>query len=642
MTSATITQTQTVADSPTDWDTTLAFQQFDPTLGSLQAVGLSLTGDIGGTVSIENLQPDAVSNTVSILGTVAASTPGFVLSTIVEPTAASGPENLGGYDGTVDYAGPSGVVVSDLTQIATASTLQAASADPGPFVGTGTVPVTVSGQASVVESGPANLAMLSHTTAGAEVTLDYQYGTVASGGGGGTGGVITQIFNPPLPAFVPDQSVATAPQTFIVPDTITDWSAALPALQFDPSLGTLEAVAIQITGDLNSSINLENLGSVSADYLVDQVGSIALVLPGSTEAITPALTADTSGALGAFDGTVDFAGTSGLSASSLISTESLIDTLADTPDLAAFAGTGTLDLALLSLGTADVTVPGNSLLRLGGSTGATIELSYIYLPTGTVPDGGSIGSDQFATDYLPVVGTSTSQSITPEVACFARGTRIVTLRGDRPIETLAIGDRVLLAEGGTAPITWIGRRRVDCCHHPKPAAVWPVRIHAHAFGPNLPARDLWLSPDHAIYAEGVLIPVKCLLNDHSITQERTDRVEYWHLELPRHAAILAENVPAESLLDTGARSAFEGGRVLQLHPDFAIRLWQAEGFAPLMLCGPEVEQVRRRLEKRNPGKRDTETTIPPLARIAPGQSNPEHRDPDAAPISVTVRQIRGT
>lgn len=616
MSAETITQTQTVADSATDWNSTLGFQQFDPNIGSLRAVGLSLTGDVGGSVSIENLQPDAVTSSVSIYGVIGATTPNYAVAVAAEPTTTLESVELGAHSGAIDFAGTSGTVVSGLTQVATGSTIETIAADSGPFVGTGTVPVTVSGQAFVDESGPANLEMLSRTTAGAQVTLNYQYGTIETGGDGGSGGVVTQISIPPVPPLVPDQSVASAPQTFVVPDTITDWSATLPALQFDSSLGTLEAVAIEITGDLNSGIAVENLGSTTATYSIDQEGSITLELPGATEEITPALAADTGGSLAAFDGTVDFAGTSGVSASGLISADSLTDTLDDTADLAAFTGNGTIDLPLLSSGTADVEVSGNSLLQLGGSTGATIELSYIYLPTGTVPDGGSVGAYGFVTDYLPMVGSGSLQDVLADVACFARGTRIATEQGERAIEALAVGDHVCLVEGGTAPITWIGRRCVDCRRHRRQAAVWPVRIEAHAFGLGLPARDLLLSPDHAIYAEGVLIPVKYLVNGRSVRQEQADRVEYWHLELPCHTAILADGLPAESLLDTGAKNAFDGGACsLQLHPDFTIRPWEAAGFAPLMIVGPEVERVRRRLERNGTGpeRRSAQSVLTALA-----------------------------
>jgi len=42
---------------------------------------------------------------------------------------------------------------------------------------------------------------------------------------------------------------------------------------------------------------------------------------------------------------------------------------------------------------------------------------------------------------------------------------------------------------------------VDCEHHPVPADVHPVRIHAGAFAPGVPARDLRLSPDHAAFVD---------------------------------------------------------------------------------------------------------------------------------------------
>jgi len=38
----------------------------------------------------------------------------------------------------------------------------------------------------------------------------------------------------------------------------------------------------------------------------------------------------------------------------------------------------------------------------------------------------------------------------------------------------------------------------------------------HAFGEGRPQRDLILSPNHAIYADGVLIPVRYLLNGATI------------------------------------------------------------------------------------------------------------------------------
>ncbi len=181
-------------------------------------------------------------------------------------------------------------------------------------------------------------------------------------------------------------------------------------------------------------------------------------------------------------------------------------------------------------------------------------------------------------------------------ACFATGTRIATTRGDIPVEALAVGDLALTADGGTAPVIWIGQRTVECTLHPRPHDVMPIRVAAGAFG-DLPVRDLLLSPDHAVWIDGALIPVRYLQNGASIHQHPVLRVTYWHVELPRHAVILAERLPAESYLDTGNRHAFSnGGPVVQMQPEFARAVWAREGCAPLLTAGPALRAIRERLD----------------------------------------------
>ncbi|MBN9511575.1 MAG: Hint domain-containing protein, partial [Alphaproteobacteria bacterium] len=143
-------------------------------------------------------------------------------------------------------------------------------------------------------------------------------------------------------------------------------------------------------------------------------------------------------------------------------------------------------------------------------------------------------------------------------ACFAAGTRIATARGPVAIERLRRGDLLRTASGRSAPAIWLGHRRVDCRRHPRPHDVWPVRVAAHAFAPQIPCRDLLLSPDHAVWIDGLLIPIRQLINGATIAQRRVDRVTYWHVELPAHDVVLAENLPAESFLDTGNRAWFAG------------------------------------------------------------------------------------
>jgi hypothetical protein len=194
------------------------------------------------------------------------------------------------------------------------------------------------------------------------------------------------------------------------------------------------------------------------------------------------------------------------------------------------------------------------------------------------------------------VNTFSSFDVIYNFACYAEGTNIRTSRSEVAVEDLRAGDIVVTASGnGTdlTPIKWIGYRRVDCARHPRQHDVWPVRISAGAFGGGLPERDLLLSPDHSVFMDGVLIPVRYLLNGATITQVAVDAITYFHVELPVHDVILAEGLPCESYLDTGNRSAFANAEgPTTLHPDFALQIWEAQSCARLVYEGPALEAAR--------------------------------------------------
>jgi hypothetical protein len=212
--------------------------------------------------------------------------------------------------------------------------------------------------------------------------------------------------------------------------------------------------------------------------------------------------------------------------------------------------------------------------------------------------GGPVALKLPGADLAAVrVGTS-ADSTTITMPCFAAGTAIATARGEVAVEHLAVGDRVL-TEAGPAPIVWVGHRRVACQRHPRPWDVHPVRIAAHAFAQGEPVRDLWLSPDHAVFVNGALIPARYLLNGATIAQVAVEHVTYWHVELPRHAVLRAEGLASESYLDTGNRAAFSnGGTVVQRDADFARGVWERAACARLVLRGEEMEAVRNKLIAR--------------------------------------------
>jgi hypothetical protein len=135
--------------------------------------------------------------------------------------------------------------------------------------------------------------------------------------------------------------------------------------------------------------------------------------------------------------------------------------------------------------------------------------------------------------------------------CFLRGTAILTPAGEVRIEHLKVGDLVETVRGQPLPIKWIGMhlfRKSRAHWHER---VMPVRVSRHAIDARTPHADLYLSPDHALFLDGVLMPVKELVNGISIVPALpadTDVIEYFHILLDTHEAVLAEGAPAETCL----------------------------------------------------------------------------------------------
>lgn len=192
---------------------------------------------------------------------------------------------------------------------------------------------------------------------------------------------------------------------------------------------------------------------------------------------------------------------------------------------------------------------------------------------------------------------------TSHVNCLAAGTPVLTARGEVAVEDLREGDCVPTALGRIwRRVRWVGRRQVNIARHPRPWDVQPIRVYAHAFGQGMPRTDILLSPDHAVYVGAVLIPVRYLVNGATVVREAMDAVTYLHVELADaegaavHDVMLAGGLTVESFLDTGGRAAFaNGGRVVMATPDFALRMWETAGCAPLVRDGARLTAARKHL-----------------------------------------------
>lgn len=193
----------------------------------------------------------------------------------------------------------------------------------------------------------------------------------------------------------------------------------------------------------------------------------------------------------------------------------------------------------------------------GNNQGITQDGYFVVMEDPSNPGQGGIVpgttytilDDDISVNYSNGSGFEANPVYTDFFVCFARGTLIGTVEGDRPVETLRPGDLIRTRDDGPQPLRWIGGRRV-----PGRGDLAPVVIGKGVLGNR---RRLLVSPQHRLLIDGpraellfgegeVLVAAKHLIDGRRIRSEPCDRVEYWHLLFDRHQIILAEGIAAES------------------------------------------------------------------------------------------------
>ncbi|KGM88252.1 Hemolysin-type calcium-binding repeat (2 copies)/Hint domain protein [Roseovarius mucosus DSM 17069] len=135
------------------------------------------------------------------------------------------------------------------------------------------------------------------------------------------------------------------------------------------------------------------------------------------------------------------------------------------------------------------------------------------------------------------------------IICFTPGARILTQWGERPVESLRLGDMVVTRDHGLQPIRWIGKRTV-----PGLGDFAPVSIASSVMGGQAP---LVVSPQHRLLFTGyqaellfgeseVLIAAKHMVNGRDVTISPRDAVTYIHIMFDRHEIIYADGIGTES------------------------------------------------------------------------------------------------
>ena len=235
-----------------------------------------------------------------------------------------------------------------------------------------------------------------------------------------------------------------------------------------------------------------------------------------------------------------------------------------------------------------------SIIHNDGKTSKTIA-SFRY----------DAGDSNQALPNVNIVRGSDGNSYFDITKCFLLGTNILTSKGEKPVESLSVGDEVVaICNNGriNRKIVWIGKTDISVDQGKNKNDLYPVCIKAHAFGLNKPHRDLYLTPEHTVYIDGGLIPVRMLVNGRSIVIDKSrDKFQIYHVETEQHSILLSENLMTESYLNTDDKYLFDNDIVnfgLEFNEHAGHKSWENDAAAPLTVSRSKVEPIWNRLDRR--------------------------------------------
>jgi len=187
-------------------------------------------------------------------------------------------------------------------------------------------------------------------------------------------------------------------------------------------------------------------------------------------------------------------------------------------------------------------------------------------------------------------GTTEFHEIETVIPCFTPGTLIATPKGERRVEDLKAGDRVITRDNGIQEIRWQGSRDMTSDELAGASHLQPVLICKGALGNGLPERDMMVSPNHrvliandktALYFEDreVLVAAKHLTGLPGVDVVETSSVTYIHFMFDQHEVVLSDGAWTESFqpgdltlrgLDNAQRN-----ELLELFPELKTEKGQA-------------------------------------------------------------------
>lgn len=189
-------------------------------------------------------------------------------------------------------------------------------------------------------------------------------------------------------AFAQAATVSYASQTIAL--AVTDWSSFLDLQQFNPSLGQLNSVTLDLTADLAGKAQVESRSSRASTLTANLAATLTLTRPdtGQVLVVSAPLVSKVFAAAAA-DGVKDWAGASGKTYDNLSLSLAQTASFNDAATLALFTGTGTVSAPLSAV--ANSRVAGTSFYSLfetqaGGHAQVTYDYSPITSQVSSVPE----------------------------------------------------------------------------------------------------------------------------------------------------------------------------------------------------------------------------------------------------------------
>ncbi|MBD2676901.1 MULTISPECIES: choice-of-anchor E domain-containing protein [Nostoc] len=164
--------------------------------------------------------------------------------------------------------------------------------------------------------------------------------------------------------------------------------APLSVQKFDSSLGTLQGVTIEFTGDILGNAGFENRSPSASQATVNLGSQLSLKLNNqSLLELNPKYTS--SYQVAKYDGVTDYSGTSGKTLSNLTATQSGSQSFTNTTFLQSFIGTGSVDFFFSAIANSLVTGSGNMRSYIDTYAKAGVKVTYNYEELKSVPEAST-------------------------------------------------------------------------------------------------------------------------------------------------------------------------------------------------------------------------------------------------------------